>query len=94
MGRHGSASGMKLPRIRLLKAHPDRRASTVDDAAAVATRAVVAGAGCAPAPVTEPLPRRQPKFPQVRADRTPVDVAVLRKVLDALNERLPLAPLN
>ena len=72
---------MRLHRIRLLKARRDRLASSLSST----------GAGSVAMQVAEsPLPRRQPKFPQVKADRTPVDLAILRKVLDALNEQLPL----
>jgi hypothetical protein len=88
---------MKLSRLRLLKAFRDRSASIPADARDDAT---AVNAADEPVPVTvgstamqeaEPaLPRRQPKFPQVKVDRTPVDLAVLRKVLDALNEKLPL----
>jgi len=42
--------------------------------------------------ITEPpLQRRQPKTAPARTDWQPVDLVVLRKVLDALNERRPLA---
>jgi hypothetical protein len=88
---------MKLPRIRLLKALRDRPASTPasasDDATAVNAAGEpvpVAAASMATQEAEPPLPRRQPKFPQVMVDRTPVDLAVLRKVLDALNEKLTL----
>ena len=85
---------MKLPRIRLLKTLRDRpvnASASVSDDAADGGEPVPAVVGSMATQLAEPaLPRRQPKFPQVKVDRTPVDLTVLRKVLDALNEQLPL----
>ena len=82
---------MRLPRIRSLKAH--RAVAGGQDPAVTAAAVPGLDVTSAAAQVTAlplPLPHRQPKTPQVQTDWKPVDLVVLRKVLDALNERRPL----
>jgi hypothetical protein len=92
---------MRLPRIRLVKsprgeiagapASADGNVAVGDIAIVGVADAVLADPGGPMEQVTEPpLPRRQPNPPRIRVDRTPVDAAVLRRVLDALNEAQPL----
>jgi hypothetical protein len=81
-----------MSRIRLRKAWPSRPARSPASTTGSAGVAEHAPAEAEPTvQVAEPvLPRRQPKVPLVKVDRTPVDLTVLRKVLDALNEHHPL----